>query len=367
LNTQGQNVATGDAMADWLPVLVRLSASGTRSVLVTVTETRGSVPREAGTKMVVAAAATFGTIGGGQLEYQALSLAREMLAGSASTPQLRRFGLGPSLGQCCGGSARILFEPMSEQQVPWQAALQALVERREPAVLVTEIGDGGAEKIVVSADGVTGVLSEACRHAQAVGAARGLLLDGVAGARLEESDDGAALLFESVRPESFHVVLLGAGHVGKALVRVLGELPCRVTWVDGRADQFPLEVPANVTVECTEIPQCAIQRASAGAAFLVMTHSHALDLTLCETIFRRGDFSYFGLIGSTTKRAKFVKRLQARGFSHDVIERMVCPIGIAGLSGKHPGEIAVAVAAQLLMERAASARSHPARAAGATS
>ena len=116
-------------MADWLPHLVRLSASGTPSVLVTVAETRGSVPREAGTKMVVAAAATFGTIGGGQLEYEALNLAREMLASSASTPQLRRFGLGPSLGQCCGGSARILFEPMSERQEPWQAALQALVER----------------------------------------------------------------------------------------------------------------------------------------------------------------------------------------------------------------------------------------------
>jgi xanthine dehydrogenase accessory factor len=344
-------------MADWLLHLVRLSASGPRCVLVTVVETRGSVPREAGTKMVVSAAAAFGTIGGGQLEYEALNLARELLASSASRPQLRRFGLGPSLGQCCGGSARILFEPMSERQAPWQTALHALVERGEPAVLVTETGEGG--KIVVSADGVAGVVSEARRQAEAVVAAQALLLDRAAGTRLEESDDGAALLFEPVRPEAFHVVLLGAGHVGKALARVLGELPCRVTWVDGRADQFPREVPANVTVECTEMPHYAIERASAGSAFLVMTHSHALDLTLCESILRRGDFSYFGLIGSTTKRAKFMRRLQARGFSNDVIERMVCPIGIPGVPGKHPGAIAIAVAAQLLMERAASARPHP--------
>ena len=352
-------------MADWLPPLVRLSASGTPSVLVTVAETRGSVPREAGTKMVVAAEATFGTIGGGQLEYEALNLAREMLASSASTPQLRRFGLGPSLGQCCGGSARILFEPMSERQASWQTALQTLMERGEPAVLVTEIGDGGAGKIVVSANGVTGVLSEAGRHAEAVRAAQALLSDTGAGTRLEEADHRSGLLFEPVRPQAFHVVLLGAGHVGKALARVLGELPCRVTWVDGRADQFPREVPANVTIECTEMPRYAIERASAGAAFLVMTHSHALDLTLCETILRRGDFSYFGLIGSTTKRAKFVRRLQARGFADDAIERMVCPIGIPGVPGKHPGEIAIAVAAQLLMERAASVRAHhvtPARA-----
>jgi xanthine dehydrogenase accessory factor len=227
-------------------------------------------------------------------------------------------------------------------------------------VLVTAIGDGRVEKILVSAEAVIGVLSDPRRHAEAVGAAQALLSAPGAGPRLEEGDEGAVLLCEPIRPEGFEVVLLGAGHVGKALVRVLGEVPCRVTWVDGRAEQFPRDVPANVTVECTEMPQYAIERAPSGAAFLVMTHSHALDLTLCEKVLRRNDFSYFGLIGSATKRAKFVKRLRARGFSDDVIDRMVCPIGIPGLAGKHPGEIAVAVAAQLLMLRAASARSKPA-------
>jgi xanthine dehydrogenase accessory factor len=92
-----------------------------------------------------------------------------------------------------------------------------------------------------------------------------------------------------------------------------------------------------------------VDRAPAGAAFLVMTHSHALDLALCERILRRNDFAYCGLIGSATKRAKFTKRFKARGLPDDVIERLVCPIGIPELPGKHPGEIAVAVAAQLLM------------------
>ena len=71
-------------MTDWLPVLARLCASGTPCVLVTVAATRGSVPREAGTKMVVTEDATFGTIGGGQLEYEALRSAREMLTGGAA-------------------------------------------------------------------------------------------------------------------------------------------------------------------------------------------------------------------------------------------------------------------------------------------
>ena len=354
-------------MADWLPLLAQLSGAGTPSVLVTLAETRGSVPREPGTKMVVAQDAAFGTIGGGQLEFEALNLARQMLASHASMPQLRRVGLGPSLGQCCGGSARILFEPMSGGAKPWLEALQALAEQRAPAVLATDIGDGRVEKIVVSVYGVTGVLSDPRRHAEAVSAAQALLSGAGAGACLKESDTGAVLLFERVLSEAFHVVLLGAGHVGRALVRILGELPCRVTWVDGRAEQFPQEVPANVTVECTEMPQYTVERAPSAAAFLVMTHSHPLDLTLCEAILRRGDFAYFGLIGSTTKRAKFVKRLVARGFPDEAVARMVCPIGIPGVPGKHPGEIAVAVAAQLLMVRSAGAPSQPASPEGASS
>ena len=344
-------------MADWLPHLVRLSASGTPCVLVTLAETRGSVPREAGTKMVVAAAATFGTIGGGQLEYEALNLAREMLASGASTPQLRRFGLGPSLGQCCGGSARILFEPMSERQEPWQAALQALVERGEPAVLVTEIGDGGAEKIVVSVDGVTGVLSDPGGMPRRWELHRRCCRIRVRARASRRPTTGRA----SVRAHparGFHVVLLGAGHVGKALVRVLGELPCRVTWVDGRAEQFPREVPANVTVECTEMPQYAVERAPPGAAFLVMTHSHALDLKLCEKILRRRRLFVLRPDRLEDQTGEVRETVAGARHSRSLIERMVCPIGIPGLSGKHPGEIAVAVAAQLLMVRAASARSH---------
>jgi xanthine dehydrogenase accessory factor len=338
-------------MTDWLPVLARLRASGTPCVLVTVAATRGSVPREAGTKMVVTEDATFGTIGGGQLEYEALRSAREMLRGSAVAAQLCQFGLGPSLGQCCGGTAEILFEPTSEATDAWLRALVACIDRGEPAVLVTAFGDSAGGKLVVSSDGAVGGLADPRRQADALAAARALLEAADAGPHLEQKGDKTAL-FEPIRPAGLHVVLFGAGHVGKALVRMLGELPCRITWVDSRAEQFSRDLPPNVTIECTDAPQYAIDRAPARAAFLVMTHSHALDLTLCEKILRRNDFSYFGLIGSATKRAKFTRRFKARGLSDEVIERMVCPIGIPELSGKHPGEIAVAVAAQLLMARA---------------
>jgi xanthine/CO dehydrogenase XdhC/CoxF family maturation factor len=76
-----------------------------------------------------------------------------------------------------------------------------------------------------------------------------------------------------------------------------------------------------------------------------MTHSHDLDLVLVEAVLKRGDFGYLGLIGSATKRARFEKRLHARGIDTG---RLVCPIGVPGIGDKHPRAIAIAAAAQVL-------------------
>ena len=101
------------------------------------------------------------------------------------------------------------------------------------------------------------------------------------------------------------------------------------------------------------MPAAEVAAAGPGACFLVMTHSHALDQALAEAILRRGDFRYFGLIGSLAKRRRFEQRLGALGFSPDILARMTCPIGIEGVDGKAPAVIAVAVAAQLLSLQAA--------------
>lgn len=97
-------------MSDWLDALAELRRQGAPAVLVTVLAARGSTPREAGCKMVVSADASFGTIGGGDLEYQSIRRARTLLAGAA--PVVADFPLGPALGQCCGGHATILFDPL---------------------------------------------------------------------------------------------------------------------------------------------------------------------------------------------------------------------------------------------------------------
>ncbi|MCP3720951.1 xanthine dehydrogenase accessory protein XdhC [Paraburkholderia sp. CNPSo 3281] len=150
-----------------------------------------------------------------------------------------------------------------------------------------------------------------------------------------------------------HIVLFGAGHVGHALVTLLGMLPCVVQWVDERDELFPDEVPANVQIEATDTPAAIVDEAPAGAYFLVMTHNHALDFELTERIMRRRDFAWFGLIGSKTKRVKFERRLMERGVEAQRLDEMTCPIGVTGIVDKAPSSIAVAVAAQLMQMRVA--------------
>jgi xanthine dehydrogenase accessory protein XdhC len=152
-------------------------------------------------------------------------------------------------------------------------------------------------------------------------------------------------------PPPMHVVLFGAGHVGHALVALLGRLPCVVQWVDERDELFPDEVPANVQVEATDTPDAIVDEAPAGAYFLVMTHNHALDFALAERIMRRRDFTYFGMIGSKTKRVKFERRLIDRGVDPQRLFEMTCPIGVPGIVDKAPPSIAVAVCAELLQVR----------------
>jgi xanthine dehydrogenase accessory factor len=149
-------------------------------------------------------------------------------------------------------------------------------------------------------------------------------------------------------PQLFHLMLFGAGHVAQALVQVLATVDCRITWVDSREQQFPPQVPEMVTVEYSEHPADEVRHAPPGTFYLIMTHSHALDLQIVEQVLKRGDAGFLGLIGSKTKRARFAHRLADQSFSEAQIATMVSPIGAQGISGKAPGIVAIAAAAQLL-------------------
>ena len=151
------------------------------------------------------------------------------------------------------------------------------------------------------------------------------------------------------------IAVFGAGHVGAAVVGALAGLDCNIRWVDNRRRMFR-HVPANVNaIEAAE-PALEVLAMPPGSYYLVMTHSHALDFDICDRILRRRDARYCGLIGSVSKRRRFEKRYRQQGMPQALLDRLICPIGVDGITGKKPAEIAVAVAAEILRERDAAAK-----------
>ncbi len=272
------------------------------AVWVCVARVAGSVPREAGITMIVTALRTVGTIGGGHLELRSIEVARELLTLGAATATRRHFPLGPALGQCCGGSVDVAFLPIAEAHRDSLQRLRAIETHGGMYQIERQLDTGDSLKLPIHFDPWT-------------------------------------------------IWVFGAGHVGAALIKALSVLPCRVTWVDSRDPAFPEQVPENVKVIESDEPATEVRGVLAGADVLVVTHSHALDLEICLELLKRDDLAYCGLIGSATKAAIFSKRFAARGFSGTEIARITCPIGLPTLHSKHPGVIAVSVAADLAEKR----------------
>jgi xanthine dehydrogenase accessory factor len=274
--------------ADLHATAARWLAAGEPGVVIEVVKTAGSVPREAGTRMLVSTRQAAGTIGGGHLELMAIENARMLLARVPDfEPVERHYPLGPALGQCCGGAVTLRFLRLDRQ---------------------------------------------------------------------------AAQSWPLPTPR-FFLQLYGAGHVGRAIVALLSAIPCQVQWIDEREDEFPAgeTLPRHVEQVCVDPVEAEVDVAPADACFLVLTHRHDLDMRITEAILRRGDFRYLGLIGSQTKRARFLHRYEERGIPAGTLARMTCPIGVPDIAGKEPEVIAIGVVAQLLQLPARAPAAHAPR------
>ena len=325
-------------MNDWIDDLADLTAAGERVVVVTVAGIRGSAPREVGAKMIVTAADTLGTIGGGQLEYQCTNIACDMLGDDASRI-MRTFPLGTSMGQCCGGVVDVLFEPMASGLPSWLRDLRALHGQREPAVICTDLSDT-ADKFIITAAGAFGLV-DGDTVSVIVKRAR----DSLASGQPAQRDDDWFL--EPVVGSDLNIAVFGAGHVGSAVVRCMSALDSNIRWIDSRRNIFRGTASNVRTIESAD-PSLEVAAMPSNSFYLVMTHSHALDFEICDRVLRRGDAAYCGLIGSKSKRRRFEKRYRSQGMGQEIIDQLICPIGVDGISGKKPAEIAVATAAEVL-------------------
>ncbi|MEQ1944915.1 xanthine dehydrogenase accessory protein XdhC [Mesorhizobium sp. VNQ89] len=248
-----------------------------------VVRTRGSVPRETGTFMLVSASAMHGTIGGGQLEYMAIDKARQMLAGRLRDDRIiLDIPLGPEIGQCCGGRVEIAIR---------------------------------------------------------------LVTDAIKTELLKAAETEAAAM-----P---HIYVFGGGHVGQALAGALSLLPMRTMIVETRAEALE-GMPLCVETMLTAVPEDIVRGAPAGAAFIVLTHDHALDFLIVAEALKRDDAAYVGMIGSKTKKATFrTWFVKSAGGSEAQFARLVSPIGGDAVKDKRPAVIAALAAAEVMTALAA--------------
>jgi xanthine dehydrogenase accessory factor len=301
-------------VTDWLSAL-RAIAPHEPVAMVSVLATEGSAPRGAGTRMLVTANALHGTIGGGSLEFRAVEQARAILARHPGAWRVQDYPLGPLLGQCCGGRVRLLVEQIDRAALGW------LDQATAGSMLVSTLTPDGVMRSVETDAAPKAPSARGDRPA--------------AGAKLVE------MIGERRRP----LYLFGAGHVGQAIARHATGLPFVPAWFDTRAELAGIE---GVTVVPDETIEACVGDAPDNAAVLILTHDHGLDYRLTRAALDRGAVAFVGLIGSATKRARFLSRLERDGVPSAARALLTSPIGIAGVAGKEPDVIAIATLAQLL-------------------
>ncbi len=308
-------------------------AAGRAVALATVVDTAGSTPRHLGARMAIADdGATWGTIGGGRIELEVTSAGRAVAAGAP--PVRARHHLVRDLAMCCGGAMEVVIAPVGPSAAVLAAAAAA-VRARRPAVLDTPL-DGGPLR-----------LHEVPRA------------EAAAWRRPARSPDGAALR-EAVGVGE-RVVVLGAGHVGRAIGAAAARCDFEVVLCDD-GDTGALDAPApwaSVVVDSFDLDDVAraVGGLGGGDAVLIVTRDHAVDQRILEQALVRDDLAldFLGMIGSRGKVGRFHKRLVARGALDGARgaarwARLTAPIGL-DLGAETPEEIAVAVVAQLIALR----------------
>jgi xanthine dehydrogenase accessory factor len=252
------------------PVLAAAHASvlaGKPAVLVTIAAAKGSTPRVPGTRMLVDTEGLVGSVGGGQLEFDIIAQARALIAQGATASSHQHFILGPDLRQCCGGALDIVLEPLAADAAFWLGQVIAWEQTGQYWTGTLTLGQPSAAREIHP-------LEEAPTDPGT--------------ARLHRNETGS-VLSEASGMRWPQLYLFGAGHVGRALVRLLGELPFRVIWSDGREGIFPDRIPDNVVIDAGAANAEMIKAAPADAHFLVMTHSHALDFEIVQAILLPGE------------------------------------------------------------------------------
>ena len=297
---------------------------GRGAALATVVETWGSAPRQAGSQLAISGAGEImGSVSGGCVEGAVVVEALEAM--QSGQPRLLSFGVSDetafSVGLACGGTIRVLLEPVAPM-ADLLAELVAIRAARRPVAYAVDLTDWS----------------------------RALLAPGdAAEADLRLRSDKAGV--EGVRFITPHnpplrLIVVGAVHIAQPLVAMARLAGYDPTLIDpretfGAAERFPGEVILD------DWPDEALRRLApdARSAIITLTHDSKLDDPAIAFALRSECF-YLGCLGSKKTHAARVARLQAAGFSEAELARIHAPVGLA-IGAKTPAEIAISILAQV--------------------
>ncbi|BDU74916.1 XdhC family protein [Mesoterricola silvestris] len=320
--------------------IVRALAEGDEPrVLCTVLKVKGSAPRHAGAMLLAGPGGlVMGSVGGGRGESMVLAACREE-RGAPAVLEIDMQGMeaeGPAM--VCGGTSRILVEPRVSG-APYRAALERL-RRGERVVLVKRL-----------ATGETGVLDAGCAwiHGRVEGADPALAAQALATGHpvLAEAD---GLFFDPVLPRE-KLLILGGGHVGRALAALAPGLGFQVTVGDDRPEYAdPARFLPGVATLAGSFTSIVERFAFDPSTYVVIvTRGHLCDLECVRAVLGR-PYRYAGFMGSARKTRLVLAQVAEEGFEAVKVESLCAPIGLE-IGAETPEELAVAIAGELIAVR----------------
>ncbi len=312
--------------------------NGEDLVLVTVTASSGATPRGAGARMLINKNGRIcGTIGGGAVEYRSEQIAQRVLENKSSCGHdftLTRDDV-QNLGMICGGACNVFFHYIPAGD----GAALALADEAEVRFakgddlwLLSDIAAGGTLSLTDKSDAA--LASHLTRHPH----------------RLQE--EGVDLYIEQINT-SGRVYIFGGGHLAQELVPVLQHVGFRCVVMDDRAEFANPEIfPAAEEVILGDFRKISDYCTIGGEDYVcVMTRGHAYDTVVQAQVLKCRP-CYCGVIGSKFKAAGVRKTLQEEyGLSDEELNLVTTPIGLK-IKGETPAEIAISIAAQMILHRA---------------
>lgn len=342
--------------------LIENQSTGKVPVLATVTRTKGSTPQKPGSSALFNDHGLIaGTVGGGAIEGQITKLATQ--SWSSGKSGFFEFNLANDISRkdeaICGGQISILVDAGTDSHRQVFEQLKQSVEAKIPGVLITIVNYGNDNQISIkrfwtdgsSFTGLPGNIIERVRREvqNLIECADPTLFREIELSSQDKTENSFVLL-EPVFPP-LKLVIAGAGHIGKSLSHIGNRLGFEVIVIDDRSEYANAENLPDANRIIVEDVGKAIRELKKGSDtyMVIVTRGHKDDAMALKECIGKG-LAYTGMIGSRRKIAAVRNEFINNGWATpEQWDEVYMPIGILEINAQTVEEIAVSIAAQLIM------------------